>query len=282
MLRLTIVIVAVTGASGRLGRLVIDVLFSRGVPRESLVQISRTRIDEQTRFGDFEKPETLDEAFRGVDRLLVISTIGTQDTVGAHRTAFEAAARAGVRRIVYTSVQNPVRDNPFPPAAIHLRSEADLAAVGVPWTVLRNALYGDLRAEIARCYARDGRWTTNLGEGGHAFVARADCAAAAAAALCGDGHLGRTYDITGPAIVTAERYLAQVRERTGARIERVEVDDDAYERHRAGFVADPANAGTFELFTGTGRAIREGHLAVLGDGVQTLTGHKPQPLEDLL
>jgi NAD(P)H dehydrogenase (quinone) len=163
-----------------------------------------------------------------------------------------------------------------------MRSEADIAAVGVPWTILRNALYADLRAELARCYARDGRWATNVGDGGHAFVARADCAAAAAGALCGDGHEGRAYDVTGPALVTAEDYLALVRARTGARIERVEVDDDAYERHRAVFAADPANAGTFELFTGSGRAIREGYLCVLGSGVQTLTGRRPRPLQDLL
>ncbi|BCJ47935.1 NAD(P)-dependent oxidoreductase [Actinoplanes ianthinogenes] len=275
-------IVAVTGASGRLGRLVIDELLARGTPAGSLVPISRTRIDARTRYGDFERPHTLEEAFRGVDRLLVISTIGARDAVGAHRAAFQAAARAGVERIVYTSVQNPVRDNPFPAAGIHLHSEADLTAAGVPWTILRNALYADLRTELARCYARDGRWITNLGDGGHAFVARADCAAAAAGALTGDGHEGHVYDVTGPALVTADGYLALVSGRFGARIERVDVGDDAYERHRAAFVADPANAGTFELFTGSGRAIREGHLARLGDGVRLLAGRPPRPLEDLL
>jgi NAD(P)H dehydrogenase (quinone) len=279
---LTVVIVAVTGASGRLGRLVIDALLDRGVPAGSLVSISRTRIDAGTRYGDFERPDTLQDAFRGVDRLLVISTIGTRDAVGAHRAAFQAAARAGVERVVYTSVQNPVRDNPFPPAGIHVHSEADLAAVGVPWTILRNALYADLRAELARCYARDGRWVTNLGDGAHAFVARADCAAAAAGALTGEGHEGHVYDVTGPALVTADGYLALMSERTGARIERVEVGDDAFERHRAAFAADPANTGTFELFTGSGRAIREGHLARLGDGVRLLTGRPPRPLGSLL
>jgi len=280
--RLTSVIVGVTGASGRLGRLVIDALLDRGVPVESVVPISRTRVDDRTRFGDFERPQTLNEALQGVDRLLVISALGTGDMVGAHRAAFEAAARTGVRRIVFTSMQNPVRDNPFPPAAIYLHSEADLTAVGVPSTILRNALYADRRADLARCYARDGRWTTNLGDGGHPFVTRADCAAAAAAALCDDGHEGRRYDVTGPVLVTADDYVALVRERTGADIERDDVDDDAYERHRAAFTVAPANAGTFELFTGTGRAIREGHLCVLGDGVHALTGHEPRPLQDLL
>jgi NAD(P)H dehydrogenase (quinone) len=277
-----VVIVGVTGASGRLGRLVIEALHDRQVPAETVVPISRTRIDGRTRFGDFERPETLDEALRGIDRLLVISTLGPRDNVAAHRAAFEAAARVGVGRIVYTSVQNPAPDSPFPPAAIHGRSEVELAGVGVPYTILRNALYADLRAEIARCYARDREWTTNLGDGGHAFVTRADCAAAAAGALCGDGPDGHTYDITGPALVSADGFLALLRERTGAPIERIEVDDDTYERHRTAFLADPANAGTFELFTGTGRAIREGRLAILSDGVQTLCGRPPRPLDDLL
>jgi NAD(P)H dehydrogenase (quinone) len=273
------VIVGVTGASGRLGRLVVEALADRDV---SVVPISRNRLDGRTRFGDFERPETLTDAFRGLERLLVISTIGPRDTVAAHRAAFEAAARAGVGRIVYTSVQNPVAENPFPAAAIHARSEADLVTAGVPWTILRNALYADLRAELARCYARDGRWTTNTGAGGHAFVSRADCAAAAAGALCGDGLEGRAYDVTGPALLTADDYLGLVREWAGVPVERVEVSDDDYERHRAAFAADPANAGTFELFTGSGRAIREGRLSVVGDGVPALTGRAARGLAELL
>jgi NAD(P)H dehydrogenase (quinone) len=58
------------------------------------------------------------------------------------------------------------------------------------------------------------------------------------------------------------------------------VDDDAYDRHRAAFVADPANAGTFELFTGSGRAIREGRLRVVGNGVEALTGRRPRAMEE--
>jgi uncharacterized protein YbjT (DUF2867 family) len=104
----------------------------------------------------------------------------------------------GVGHIVYTSVVNPVPDNPFPPAATHLRSEADLVSTGVAWTILRNALYADLRVQIAASYSRAGRWTTNIGAGAHAFVARADCAAAAAAALTTPGHEGRRYTVEGP------------------------------------------------------------------------------------
>ncbi len=281
---LLLVRIAVTGASGKLGRLVVARLLAR-VPADQLILISRSPVSAPpavtVRYGDFERPDALPEAFAGADKALVISTIGTRDTVAAHRAAFAAAARAGVGHIVYTSVLNPVPGNPFPPAAIHLRSEADLVSVGVAWTILRNALYADLRVEIAASYLRAGRWTTNVGAGAHAFVARADCAAAAAAALTSPGHEGRRYAVTGPDPVDAGGYLDLLEQLAGRPIERVDVDDEAYERYRTGFVRDPANAGTFELFTGTGRAIREGHLGQVGTGVQELTGRAPVPLREM-
>jgi len=175
----------------------------------------------------------------------------------------------------------PSPTNPFPPAATHLHSEADLAATGVAWTVLRNALYADLRAEIAPNYVRAGRWVTNIGSGAHAFVARADCSAAAAAVLVGDGHEGHRYDITGPELIDASGFLAMLNRLADRPIDRIDVDDEAYERYRVDFVTDPAHAGTFELFTGTGRAIRAGWLNVLSDDVGRLTGRTPTALRDM-
>ncbi len=90
------------------------------------------------------------------------------------------------------------------------------------------------------------------------MVARTDCAAAAAAALTGDGHDGRVYDITGPQLVDAE-----------------------YGRYRADFSADPNNAAYFELFAGTGEAIRAGYLNQVGTGVQHLTSRSPVSLREV-
>jgi len=276
--------IAVTGASGKLGQLVVSELLER-VPADHLTLISRSptasRQGTTVRYGDFEEPETLPGAFADVDVALVISTIGARDAASAHRAAFEAAARAGVRHIIYTSVMNPVPRNPFPPAATHRQSEADLASTGVPWTILRNALYADLRVQIASSYIETARWTTNIGVGAHAFVARADCAAAAAAALTTPGHEGRRYTLTGPDLIGAEEYLTLVKQAAGGPIERVDVDDSAYDRYRAEFGRDPANVHLFELFTDTGRAIREGYLSEVGNGVQTLTGQAPTALRDL-
>ena len=276
--------VAVTGASGKLGRLVVERLLEQ-VPADDLILISRSPVrfhpGASVRYGDFERPETLPDAFAGADKALIISTIGIPDTVAAHRAAFAAATRAGVRHIVYTSVLNPVPGNPFPPAATHGHSEADLVSTGVAWTILRNALYADLRVQIASSYIRVGRWTTNIGPGAHAFVARADCAAAAAAALTTPGHEGRRYTVTGPDLVDADGYVTLLQQVAGGPIERVDVDDDAYERYRGEFVRDPANTGLFELFTGTGQTIREGYLGEIGAGVQQLTGRAPVSLRDM-
>ena len=122
---------AVTGASGKLGRLVVAKLLEQ-TPVDRLILISSTPTVMHPgitlRYGDFERPETLPDAFTGADRALVISTIGTRDAAAAHRAAFEAAARAGVNHIIYTSVLNPVPGNPFPPALGNMHSEADLGA----------------------------------------------------------------------------------------------------------------------------------------------------------
>lgn len=277
----------VTGASGALGRLVVAALLER-VDASELILVSRSpeslrgvaRLGATARYGDFEQPGSLPAAFAGGRRMLIISTVGP-DPVAAHRAAFEAAADAGVEHIVWTSVCNPVAGNPFPPAQTHARSEQDLRESGVGWTILRNALYADLRVQIAAKYVWDGRWTTNMGAGSHAFVARADCAAAAAAALTGTAPAGRVYDVTGPELVDTRRYHALLEEFGGARVVQDDVDDVEYERYRAVFSADPDNAAYFELFAGTGRAIRTGYLDQLGGGVHQLTGRPPLPLRQL-
>ncbi len=204
---------------------------------DSLADVAR--LGATVRYGDFEKPGILPAAFAGGRRMLVISTIGAADTAAAHRAAFDAAAAAGVEHIVWTSVSNPVQANPFPAAKIHARSEQDLHATGITYTILRNALYAELRAQLAAKYRHDGRWTTNMGDGAHAFVARTDCAAAAAAALTDPSPAGRVYDVTGPELVDAQQYVALLEEFGGRQVVRDDVDHVDYERYRVAFRRRP-------------------------------------------
>jgi NAD(P)H dehydrogenase (quinone) len=230
------------------------------------------------RYGDFGEPSSLLTAFAGAQRALVISVIGPADL---HRSAFEAAARAGVEHLCYTSVPNPVPASPFPPAAGQRASEQALRDTGLAWTVLRNALHADLRAQIATAYIRDGRWTTNIGNGGHAFVSRRDCAAAAAGALTSDGHSGRNYVITGPELIGAAGYLALLEQFGGRPVNCARVDDEAYEHYRAAFQSDPRNPAYFELFTGTGQAIRTGYLGEQTTAVPEPTGRPACSLREV-
>ena len=283
------VTIVITGASGNLGRLTAAAVAER-VPPSELILVTRTpeklaafaRSGATVRPGDFAQPDSLPGAFAGGTRALIISTIGGSEAAARHAAAFQAAAETGVQHIVYTSVPNPVVDNPFPPVAVHRASEQALRGSGVAFTVLRNALYADLRADLAAKYIQHGRWTTNIGEGCHAFIARRDCAAAAAGALTGHGHEGQTYEITGPELVGRPQFLGLLEEASGRPVACIQYDDREYEAYRSAFMSDPGNARFFELFTGTGRAIRMGFLNQLTGAVRHLSGQAPLTLREVI
>jgi NAD(P)H dehydrogenase (quinone) len=283
--------IIVTGAAGSLGAHVVTALLQH-VSASNLILVSRSPEKLGThaaagatiRYGNFSEPESLPAAFEGGTRALIISTMPPgAERVQQHRNAFEAAERAGVRHLVYTSYPNPIKANPAPPVASHRLSEKDLRRVAVPWTILRNALFSDWRVLLARRYIADGQWTTNIGGGAHAYVARIDCAAAAAGVLIAPEtqHASRTYELTGPALIGAMDIHSLLQEFAGRPIRCVQTTDEAYEAYRRRFEADPKNAALFELWTATGQAIREGYLSQLTTCARDLTGMEPTSLRKL-
>jgi NAD(P)H dehydrogenase (quinone) len=201
------VTIVVTGASGDLGRRVTTELLAR-VPADELVLVSRTpdalAAGVEARFGDFDDPAGLREAFRGGDRMLLISSVVTGPRrVEQHRAAIAAAESAGIEHIAYTSLVGVAEGNPAAVAADHLATERALADARPDVTLLRHSWYGDVIADrLAPMAVQSGRWTINTGQGRVAPIAKDDAAAAAAVVLTTDGHRGRTYDITGPELVT--------------------------------------------------------------------------------
>src|ERR1700731_21217 len=198
--------VVVSGASGQLGRLVAEQLLSR-LAAEDLILVSRSpqgmaefvQRGVEVRWGDFDEPDSLADAFAGGDRLLLISTMAIGRRVEQHRAAIDAAAAAGVGHLVYTSLTNPVAGHP---AGIvveeHRETEALLQAAPVGWTIMRNAAYAELQVPLGAVAVTYGRLVTNAGDGRVAPISRSDCATAAAVVLTSDGHEGQTYEITGP------------------------------------------------------------------------------------
>ncbi|MFB7911865.1 NAD(P)H-binding protein [Kitasatospora sp. NPDC056076] len=188
----------VTGVNGGLGTLVLERLGAR----EGVLAGSRTpgavEAEVPVRLVDFDRPETLAEAFAGVRTLLLISAGAAEDDVviARHGAAIGAAERAGVEHVVYTSLSGDGDHLPY--ALAHRWTERRLRESGtLRWTVLRNGLYAELLAAIA-APGPDGVITAPLGAGRLAAVARADLAEAAAkVALAPAGHAGRTYELVG-------------------------------------------------------------------------------------
>ena len=260
----------IAGASGQLGELTVRALLQRRVPARNLILVSRTpeklaefaALGAATRYGDVDHPESLAAAFAGGDRLLLISLGFSAPDAGPrperHRRAFDAAVKAGVRHIVYTSYLGVGRGRDWL-AEDHGRSEAFLRDSGAKWTALRNAFYADMLLDDALKMAATGHASARPGDPPQAPLTRADCAAAAAGALLGgDRFDDQALDITGPAAVSVRDVARIVGEITGRS---VEVTEDAPASGPGGFAPPPA---------------------VISDAVQRLTGRAPMSVRALL
>ncbi len=272
----------ITGASGQLGRRVAELVVEQ---TSDVILVTRTPetlsgLGGDVRRADFDDPASLDAAFAGGSRLLLVSlpTIGAR--VPQHIAAIGAAVRAGVGAIAYTSIVNPGPENPSAVAAEHLQTEEAMRASGVAWTFLRNSIYADLQPRGAAAALATGQLVTNAGDGRTAYVTREDCARVAAAVLLGDGHDGQAYDVTGPEALSAADLAALYSEFGGKPVEVVQVDDATY---AAGLVEHAGMpAAMAEIYATFGAATRSGALSARTDVVERLTGRVPGTVRELL
>src|SRR5262245_33355580 len=254
--------IIVSGASGQLGRLVVQGLLAKGVPAKNLILVSRSTqgLEEfakqgaAVRFGDFEKPESLAAAYAGGTRMLLIS-VGFSPTPRPelHRRAIEAAKAAGVKQIAYTSWIALTKGDTSGLGADHSATEELLKKSGVPYTFLRNSIYQDVLLGAGTKMVADGKATTVPGEYKIGYVTRADCAAAAVAVLTTPGHDNKAYDITGPELLGQAEIAAAASAVSGKPVK----------------VVDP------EPGTPPARAFGNAAAAVVSGDVQKLTGRAP-------
>ena len=276
----------VTGASGRLGRRVVELL--AGSRADRLVATTRypDRLADLARRGvtvrraDFDDPETLQAAFAGVDRLLLVSTDaidGPGRRIEQHSTAIDAARLAGVGHVVYTSFADP--DPRFLVAADHWATERALVASGLGWTALRQNLYTEYLAELLPEAMASGRLVAAAGDGGAAFVTRDDCARAAAAALSSPDTDDRVLEIAGPAIVTVHDVARLASDLAGRPVSYVPVEPAAL---KAGLVATGLRGHVADVLVSMHVAMAQGKFRAATSAVADLTGRAPTSVAEFL
>lgn len=292
--------IVITGASGNYGRGVTDRLIAEGRASD-LILITRKpeKLADRAaqgcivRYGDFDKPETLEQAVQGAERMLLISGTRVGARVVQHKAAIDAAAAAGVGHVVYTSFIGI--DDPANPAEVrhdHIETERLIRASGCGWTMLRDAHYADAMILMAGPgVMQSGKWFSNAGEGREAMVWRDDCIESAVAVLTGEGHEGQIYNITGPELQTFREVAAIMAEVTGRVVEYVSLDDEGqYAMFDAmGIPRRPVDdlevAGipwNSDDMVSFGRAIREGFLELCTDDVERLTGRKARSVRQMI
>ena len=281
----------VTGASGQLGRRVVQLL-SSGEQSQSQKIIALTRSPDkladlaargvELRAGDFDRPDTLQAAFRGADRILIIST-DALDRPGRrleqHLGAVTAAKAAGASHVLYTSLTHPGPDSPISLAPDHWGTEQAIARTFDSYTVLRNNLYMDhLLLGLPRAI-QAGKLVNAYGDGAVGYVTREDCARAAAAALASGFDGKAVLDITGPAAVTQTELARLCSELCGVPLEYVAVDARTATENA---LAAGVPAAFAELLVSFETAGRRGQLAVASSAVLELSGRAPTSVRELL
>jgi NAD(P)H dehydrogenase (quinone) len=229
--------IAVTGATGQLGRAALAALAARGTPAIALARDpSKAPAGHEARAFDYSRPDV--GALAGVTTLALISSNSFDDRAGDHAQAIAAAKQAGVRHIVYTGIlKGPA--SPMKIAADHIATEAALAASGLAFTVLRNGWYtenytGSLGAAVAH-----GAMIGSAGEGRIASAARADYAEALAVVVSTEGHAGRAYELAGDTAYTMADMAAEVSRLTGKDIPYNSLPEEVYAGILAGFGLPP-------------------------------------------
>lgn len=281
--------IVITGATGKLGKLIVDELVSRMPLSEIGVSIrdpqKAKNLQERgvrVRLGDFAKPDTLPDAFEGASQLLMVSSNAGAyggNTLAQHKAAIHAAKEAGVKRIVYTSQIASSPSSTFPPALDHAATEVMLAESGLAWTALRNGFYADSAVIFMGPEWQKGKIVAPR-DGKVAWTAHTDLAAAAAAILTGV----MTFDGPTPPLTSAEALdltgLASIGSRlVGMPIARETVADEA-------FAAQLRLRGLPEAVVGISlgyyEASRRGEFDKNDSTLEKLIGRQPRTMQDVL
>ena len=275
--------IIVTGATGQLGRAVVERLLDRLPAGEIGVSVRDPQkvrdLEERgvaVRRGDFADPSSLTDAFAGATQVLIVSGPAESEP---HRAAIEAAKEVHAKRILYTSHMGANLRSPFQPMRAHAETEQDLQASGIPFTSLRNGFYATSAIQIMGGALHTGRLAVPE-DGPVSWTAHADLAEAAAIALTREGLLdGITPPLTGPQALGFADIARIASELTGRKIARVTVSDEEW---KAGLVSRGVPEASATMLLGMFAASRQGEFAAVDPALAGLLGHQPTAFRDVL
>ena len=280
----------VTGASGNLGKLVLDALLKRGVAASDIIATTRDAAKLagyaakgiEVRHADFNDSASVKAAFAGADRVAIISTDaldGNGTRIRQQTGAVAAAKEAGVKHIVYTSMPNPHEGSRITFEADHRLTEDAVKNSGLSYTILRNSWYQEnLFMNLPQVLA-SGTWYTSAGQGKVSHIARQDCADALAAVLASGSTESRVYTLTGSQSFTTDEIASQVSDATGKPISVVHLTD---EQLAGGMKSAGVPDFLVPFLVGFDANTREGAADLVNTDVETLIGRKPRALRAFL
>ncbi|MBR0899660.1 NAD(P)H-binding protein [Bradyrhizobium tropiciagri] len=275
--------IGVSGASGHLGKAVVEELKARG-GGDAIVGISRTPETVQSgvegRHGDYDRPETLAQAYRGLDRLLIIPSSDTEPGLRDRHfvAAIDAAVAAGVARIVMMSSAATRAVDAAEMFASYFTGEQHLMRTAPRWSILRMNYYAESFAQVAAMSLASGV-LAGLGENRVAFVSRDDVAAAAAGILLGEGHAGAIYSATGPAVVSGTERAALLADVAAKPLRFVAIDETQL---RGGMAQAGVPQQYVQAMIDIEKRFVAGDFEIVTGDVARLAGRPPSTLRDVL
>ncbi len=230
--------IGITGATGQLGRIVVNKLKEK-VSADSIIALVRstqkaTDLGVEVREADYEKPETLENALKNIDTLLLISSSEVGNRATQHQIVIDAAKKNGVKWIVYTSLLHADKST-ISLAGEHLETEAALKQSGIPFTILRNGWYTENYGGTIPGAIAGGALLGSAGDGKISAASRKDYAEAAVTVLTTDGHQGRVYELAGDEAFTLTDLAAEISKQSGNDIPYKDLPEDEYAGILAGF-----------------------------------------------
>ncbi len=273
--------VMITGATGHFGSKVVEYVLASDFSGDVAVSVRTPEKAQdlkdkgvEVRQGDFDQPESLD--FSGVDRLLIVSTDGDNETrKRQHKAAVDAAVKAGVPHIFYTSLVH-ADTSELVLAEVHKATENYIKESGVTYTFLRNNWYLENELAAVKATMSGAPWVTSAPDGRVGWVLREEYAQAAAKALVGDGHENKVYELSGQPLSQSE-FAAMLSRVLDINVPYKEVSDEAYAQM---LIDNGTPEGIAGFVVAIQQGIQTGALDVESDDLATLLGHEPTSAED--